>query len=51
MNNIIIGRYNKPVEVGYQGWIEPSDKSWIAFIDLKGIPTFYLNRTETGSVS
>ncbi len=51
MNNIIIGRYFSPQAVGYAGWIEPEDKSWIAFIDLQGQPQFFLNRDQqTGAV-
>ncbi len=51
MSNIHVGRYKYPKSVGYAGWIEPEDMSWIAFIDLKGIPTFYLDRNpKTGAV-
>jgi len=52
MNNIIVGRYANPKAVGWAGWIEPEDKSWIAFIDLNGTPTFFLERDAvTGAVS
>ena len=44
MPNIKIGRYKDPKSVGFQGWVEPKDKSWIAFIGLDGAPTVYLNR-------
>lgn len=52
MQNIVVGRYSQPQRVGWQGWIEPSDKSWIAFIDLEGKPLFYLSRDpDTGAVN
>lgn len=53
MNNIIVKRYSDPVAVGgWQGWIEPEDKTWIAFIAMDGRPVFYLNRDPvTGAVS
>lgn len=51
MQNIIVSRYTNPREVGWAGWIEPEDKSWIAFVDLEGRPRFFLNRDpETGAV-
>jgi len=35
----------------WAGAIEPADRAWIAFIDLEGKPTFYLNRDPvTGAV-
>lgn len=49
MGNIRVGRYENMD--GWQGWIEPEDMSWIAFIRDDGVPIFYLNRdTETGAV-
>ena len=51
MCNIHIGRYRHPQSVGWAGWIEPEDLSWIAFIDLEGNPTVFLDRdSETGAV-
>lgn len=58
MQNIIVGRYSKAsvdgvpgIGIHWQGWIEPADRSWIAFIDRDGRPTFFLNRDPvTGSV-
>ena len=51
MGNITVGRYSHPAEVGYQGWLEPENRSWIAFIDCDGKPVFFLNRDpETGAV-
>lgn len=50
MGNIEVGRYDHPESVGYAGWIEPDDKSWIAFIRVDGTPQFFLNRDETGAV-
>lgn len=51
MCNITVGRYENPGSVGYQGWLEPEDKTWIAFVDLEGSPVFFLSRDpETGDV-
>jgi hypothetical protein len=60
MGNIVVGRYSHftPLPEGcvdvadeWQGWIEPEDHSWIAFIAADGKPTFFLNRDpETGAV-
>jgi hypothetical protein len=50
MSNITVGRYDNPKAVGFSGWIEPEDKSWIAFIDTEGKPTFFLNRDKSGGV-
>lgn len=46
-----VHRYSNPSDVGWAGWIEPDDKSWIAFIGLDGLPVFFLNRDpKTGAV-
>lgn len=51
MGNITVGRYQDPASVGYQGWLEPDDKSWIAFVDNDGHPVFFLDRDpDTGAV-
>lgn len=51
MQNITVGRYKNPQNVGWAGWIEPEDKSWIAFVDLEGHPVFFLCRDpNTGAV-
>lgn len=51
MSNITVGRYSDPQGVGWQGWIEPKDRSWIAFIKTDGSPVFYLNRDpKTGAI-
>jgi hypothetical protein len=58
MQNILVRRYEKGFVDGvpmvgnfWQGWIEPEDGSWIAFIDIEGKPVFFLNRDpETGAV-
>lgn len=52
MGNIIVGRYRDPeLRKTWQGWIEPEDRSWIAFVDANGQPTFFLDRDpETGAV-
>ncbi len=51
MQSISIKRYPSPRDTGWAGYLEPEDKSWIAFIALDGKPTFYLNRDPaTGAV-
>lgn len=51
MSNITVGRYSDPKGVGWQGWIEPEDKTWIMFVDLEGRPLVFLDRDpETGAV-
>lgn len=51
MDNITVGRYSNPKKTGWLGWIEPKDKSWIAFIDLDNNPKVYLSRDpKTGAV-
>lgn len=50
MGNITVGRYANPQSAGYAGWLEPDDRSWIAFVDLEGRPVFFLDRDpETGA--
>ena len=51
MQNISITRYAHPKAVGWAGYIEPEDRTWIMFIGLDGRPMVYLNRDpETGAV-
>ena len=50
MANITVGRYEDPASVGYQGWIEPDDRSWIAFVASDGSPVVFLNRAPDGAV-
>lgn len=51
MGNITVGRYSQPDSTGYQGWIEPDDRTWIAFVKNDGQPVVFLNRDpETGAV-
>lgn len=51
MQDIHVRRYSNPKATGWAGWIEPEDRSWIAFIDLAGAPRFFLNRDPaTGAV-
>lgn len=59
MMNIRVQRYGKPALIDgtpnaatyWQGSIEPEDRSWIAFIDRKGRPLFFLNRDPaTGAI-
>lgn len=51
VQNIEVGRYEQPEAVGYQGWIEPADRSWIVFIDLDGKPVVFDSRTDSGAVA
>lgn len=50
--NIKVGRYQDPeLRKEWQGWLEPDDHSWIAFITADGKPVFFLDRDpETGAV-
>lgn len=41
MQNIHVRRYQSPAPGGYQGTIEPEDKSWIVFIDKDGKASFW----------
>jgi hypothetical protein len=51
VGNITVGRYGHPESTGHQGWIEPADASWIAFVANDGSPVVFLNRdAETGAV-
>ena len=51
MSNIRIGRYSDPEAVGgWQGWIEPEDKSWIIFVDIEGHVFLFPERDENGGV-
>lgn len=44
MQDIKVTRYSQPKRVGWAGYIEPADASWIAFVGLDGKPLFFLNR-------
>jgi len=51
MGNIKVGRYDNPSAVGWSGWIEDEERTWIAFIGLDGRPVFFLHRDpSTGGV-
>lgn len=50
MSNVKVGRYADPKAVGWQGWIEDEERTWIAFVDLDGKPVFFLNRDNDGGV-
>lgn len=41
MQNIHVRRYQQPAPGGYQGTIEPEDRSWLVFIDKDGHATFW----------
>jgi hypothetical protein len=45
MGNITVTRYPNPAEVGgWQGYFEPEDQTWIAFVDSEGKPVVFLDR-------
>jgi hypothetical protein len=44
---IKVGRYAEPLKVGWLGWLEDAEKTWIAYIDLNGRPRFFLKRDPT----
>lgn len=51
MQSITVTRYPNPKEVGWAGYIEPKDRSWIAFIDRDGRPMVFLHRDPvTGAI-
>jgi len=51
VQNIIVGRYSELESAGYQGWLEPDDKTWIMYVANDGTPTVFLNRNpDTGEV-
>jgi hypothetical protein len=51
VGNIQITRYANPEQLGYSGYIEPDDASWIIFLDSDGNPDVYFaQRDETGAV-
>lgn len=49
MDTILIKRYD-PNVAGYQGTIEPKDRSWIIYIGADGVPLFYPHRAPDGGV-
>lgn len=51
MVNIVVGRYENPEHVGWQGWVEDRDRTWILFIHLDGHPVLFPNRDpKTGRI-
>lgn len=50
MDGIRIEEYQNPDCVGFLGWIEPDDKSWILFVRNDGQPLFFGKRNPTGAV-
>lgn len=50
VNDVHVQRYADPEQVGYQGWIEPADRSWIVFVDLDGKPSLFDKRDANGAV-
>jgi len=41
MQKINVHRYTSPENVGFVGYIEPDDRSWIVFESLTGHASFY----------
>ena len=41
MQNIHVIRYQTPQQIGYQGCVEPDDRSWLVFIDSNGDASFW----------
>lgn len=48
MSNVSVHRYGE--DVGYAGWIEPDDRSWIVFITDDNKPELFARRDATGGV-
>jgi hypothetical protein len=44
------GTYQNPQAVGYLGWVEPADRSWIVFVALDGTPVRFDRDPSTGAV-
>jgi len=51
VKNVKIHRYSNPKAHGWAGWIEPEDRSWIAFVGRNGLPMIFLHRDpKTGAI-
>lgn len=52
MSTITIGRYDhESITKDYAGYIEPSDRSWIIYLDATGKPSiYYPEREASGAV-
>lgn len=44
------GTYENPENVGFRGWAEPEDGSWIVFVRLDGSPVLFSKREPSGAV-
>lgn len=49
MQNVTVHRYQNPEAVGWQGYIEPADRSWIVFVALDGTPVLFPARGADGA--
>jgi len=47
---VTIGRYKHPEKIGYQGWIEDVDETWIMFVKLDGSTQTFLFRDKNGGL-
>lgn len=43
-----IHRYRHANAAGWQGYMQPADKSWLLYVDLDGHCRFYLSRASSG---
>lgn len=50
VQRVSVGRYEQPDEVGWRGWVEPEDKSWIVFVPVDGPPLLFSQRDSSGAV-
>jgi hypothetical protein len=50
VQNVVVGRYDHPEAVGFLGWVEPEDRSWVVFVALDGKPVLFAERDSTGAV-
>ena len=46
---LILRRYIHAASSGWQGALEPSDRSWILFSDIDGRPLLFLSRARDGA--
>ncbi len=51
IDRLKIGRYSNPENIGYSGYLQPKDLSWIIYFGLDGRPThYYPERDKDGGV-
>jgi hypothetical protein len=47
-SSLRLRRYADAASTGWQGSLEPADRSWILFSDLDGRPRLFLSRSPNG---